>query len=62
MLGERIGKLGNIWGTWWEHDENTLGTRKTNKNKLPPPHLLKIKIKIGPIMTNNHTISYMRIF
>jgi hypothetical protein len=24
------------WGTSREHDENTLGTRKKNKRKLPP--------------------------
>jgi hypothetical protein len=28
--------LGNLLGTSWEHDENTLGTRKKNKKKSLP--------------------------
>ncbi len=42
--GEHVGEPdGNPLGTWKEHSENTLGTRETLKNILPPPPKLKRK-------------------
>jgi hypothetical protein len=36
-LGEHIGNLGNILGTWWEREGNTLGTKKKKKGKSWTP-------------------------
>jgi len=44
FIGSILGnKLGSLLGAPWEHDGNTLRTRKKNPKKIPSP-LLKRKI------------------
>jgi hypothetical protein len=47
-LEERLGNLGNLIEIPWEHDDNTLGTRKKTKKSLCP---FPKKKKIGPLMS-----------
>jgi hypothetical protein len=47
MVGAQIMQhnknMGNKLGTWWEHDENKLGTKENEKKPFPP--LLQSKKK-----------------
>jgi hypothetical protein len=49
-LNEYIENLGNFLETTWEHNENTMGTKKTKK-KTPSP---KPKIKKLSLFEHSH--------